>query len=124
MFVSDNVDPRISGIEPEETTEPEPSPEHDPIPAATDPQTAEPAPVPASLLTERPQEVDDLKEIKGVGVVLERKLNAAGIFHFWQIAALTETQIEVLEADMSFPGRIARDNWVDQAKDFAAQLSL
>ena len=62
---------------------------------------------------------DDLKLIKGVGAVLETKLNKAGIFHFWQIAALKKAQIEVLETDMSFPGRVTRDAWKTQAKVFA-----
>lgn len=66
---------------------------------------------------------DDLKMIKGVGAVLEGKLNTAGIFHFWQIAGLKKAQIELLEADMSFPGRIGRDEWVAQAKTFAKQVA-
>lgn len=63
---------------------------------------------------------DDLKLIKGIGAVLEQKLNAAGLFHFWQIAGLTKPQIEVLEADMSFPGRIGRDAWISQAKSLVS----
>ena len=64
-------------------------------------------------------EADDLKLIKGVGKVLEGKLNEAGIFHFWQVAALKGDQIEELEQEMSFPGRITRDDWVSQAAEFA-----
>ena len=64
-------------------------------------------------------EADDLKLIKGVGKVLEGKLNEAGIFHFWQVAALKSGQIEELEQEMSFPGRITRDDWVSQAAEFA-----
>lgn len=64
-------------------------------------------------------EADDLKKIKGVGKVLEGKLNAAGIFHFWQVAGLKPDQIEELENDMSFPGRVGRDDWIAQAKELA-----
>ena len=64
-------------------------------------------------------EADDLKLIKGVGKVLEGKLNDAGIFHFWQVAALKADQITELEEEMSFPGRITRDDWVSQAAEFA-----
>ncbi|MEM1105755.1 MAG: 50S ribosomal protein L21 [Pseudomonadota bacterium] len=64
-------------------------------------------------------EADDLKKIKGVGKVLEGKLNQAGIFHFWQVAALTSDQITDLEEEMSFPGRVERDDWVSQAKAFS-----
>lgn len=62
---------------------------------------------------------DNLKKISGVGPVLEKKLHEAGIYFFWQVAALTPAQIEDLENDMSFPGRITRDEWVKQASDFA-----
>ncbi|MCA8901407.1 MAG: 50S ribosomal protein L21 [Hyphomonas sp.] len=62
---------------------------------------------------------DNLKKISGVGPVLEKKLHEAGIYFFWQVAALTEAQIEDLEQEMSFPGRIERDNWIEQAKEFA-----
>jgi large subunit ribosomal protein L21 len=64
---------------------------------------------------------DDLKKISGVGKVLEGKLNDAGIYHFWQVAALKKAQIEELETEMSFPGRITRDEWVKQAKEFAKE---
>ncbi len=62
---------------------------------------------------------DNLKKISGVGPVLEKKLHEAGIYYFWQVAALTTAQIEELEQEMSFPGRITRDEWVKQAQDFA-----
>ena len=51
--------------------------------------------------------------------MLEGKLNEAGIYHFWQVAALKGDQIEELEQEMSFPGRITRDDWVSQASEFA-----
>lgn len=66
-------------------------------------------------------EADDLKKIKGVGKVLEGKLNDAGIYHFWQVAALKAEQITELEEEMSFPGRIERDDWVAQAADLAKE---
>lgn len=66
-------------------------------------------------------EADDLKKIKGVGKVLEGKLNEAGIFHFWQVAALKADQITELEEEMSFPGRIERDDWVAQAAKLAEE---
>ena len=51
--------------------------------------------------------------------VLEKKLHEAGIYFFWQVAALKEEQITELEEEMSFPGRITRDEWVKQAEEFA-----
>lgn len=66
---------------------------------------------------------DDLKLIKGVGAVLERRLNDAGIFHFWQIAALRKAQMDALEAVLRFPGRMVRDNWKAQARALAKKVT-
>jgi small subunit ribosomal protein S1 len=60
-------------------------------------------------------EADDLKKIKGVGPAFEKKLNEAGIFHFWQIAGLTAEQVAGLEEELSIQGRFERDGWKDQA---------
>ena len=62
-------------------------------------------------------EKDDLKQISGIGPVLEGKLNGAGITTYQQIAALTDDEIERLESDViNFSGRIHRDDWIGQAK--------
>lgn len=64
-----------------------------------------------------PAEKDDLKLINGIGPVLEGKLHGAGITTYQQIAALTDEEIERLEAEViNFSGRIHRDDWVGQAK--------
>ncbi|GAB2569337.1 hypothetical protein [Spirosoma areae] len=64
-------------------------------------------------------EADDLKDIVGVGPFLERKLHSLGIYTFRQVANFTKEDIDkVNELIEFFPGRIERDNWVDQAKDF------
>lgn len=125
LFKTDNVDPRISGIEPE----PDPDPQlgaqtETEADAASDVTFAieappeAPAPVPELLLTERPEEVDDLKEIKGVGRVMEGVLNDKGVYLFHQIANFSDADVAwVNEAIEAFPGRIERDNWVGQAQD-------
>lgn len=66
---------------------------------------------------------DDLKLIKGVGAVLERRLNEAGIFHFWQIADLRKAQMDALETVLRFPGRMTRDNWKAQARALAKRVT-
>ncbi len=66
---------------------------------------------------------DDLTMIKGVGAVLQTKMNQAGIFHFWQLAALTKAQISALETDLNFPGRATREAWKSQAKAFAKSVA-
>ncbi len=66
-------------------------------------------------------EPDDLKKISGVGPVLEKKLNAFGIFHYWQIVGLTKDDIDRIDKELSFKGRIERDNWVEQATKLQAE---
>lgn len=74
----------------------------------------------ASLLLSKPQgAADDLKKISGVGPKLENMLNQTGIFHFAQIARLSQKAIGELDDKLAFKGRIARDNWVEQAKTLA-----
>jgi poly(3-hydroxybutyrate) depolymerase len=76
----------------------------------------------AEVLLARPRGVaDDLTAISGVGPKLQTALNGAGIFHFWQIAALTDEQIAALDSRLDFRGRIARDGWIEQARSLAAQ---
>ena len=61
-------------------------------------------------------EADDLKQITGVGPVLEKKLNDFGIFHYAQIAELKKADIAQIDEALSFKGRIERDEWIKQAK--------
>ncbi|MEM8772582.1 MAG: 50S ribosomal protein L21 [Pseudomonadota bacterium] len=63
---------------------------------------------------------DDLKKLSGVGPVLEKKLNEAGVTSFAQIAAWGPAEIEEFDEKLSFKGRIEREGWVDQAKKLAA----
>ena len=92
--------------------------------AAAAPSTAEAveAERPANLLTEaRGGQADDLKRISGVGPKLEGLLNQNGVFHFDQIAAWNDAEIAYMDDQLSFKGRIARDNWIEQAAGFAAE---
>jgi predicted flap endonuclease-1-like 5' DNA nuclease len=60
---------------------------------------------------------DDLKVIKGIGPFLEEKLNALGIYTFKQISKMSsELEDQVNIAIEFFPGRVKRDQWVDQCK--------
>lgn len=79
--------------------------------------TAKPKNDLASLLLSKPQgAADDLKKISGVGPKLENTLNQTGIFHFAQIARLSQKAIDELDDKLAFKGRVARDKWVEQAK--------
>jgi len=68
-------------------------------------------------------EADDLKKIGGVGPKLEGTLNGLGIFHFWQIAEFTPDNVAWVDGYLSFKGRIDRDDWIGQAKAFAAEAA-
>jgi small subunit ribosomal protein S1 len=77
---------------------------------------------PSNLLTEaRDGKPDDLKKISGVGPKLEELLHKNGVFHFDQIAAWTPEEISYMDDQLSFKGRIERDNWIEQATTFAAE---
>ena len=65
---------------------------------------------------------DDLKEIKGVGIFTEKKLNALGIYTFAQIARFSEEDQNLVSAAIEFPsGRIAHDEWVPQARELESR---
>ena len=49
-----------------------------------------------------------------------KKLNEHGVFHYWQIAAMTTAEAAKLDADLKFNGRVARDKWSDQARALMA----
>jgi small subunit ribosomal protein S2 len=59
---------------------------------------------------------DDLAKLNGVGPQLVKKLNDAGVFHYWQIAAMTAGDVEKIDGDLKLNGRIVRDGWVEQAR--------
>ena len=62
---------------------------------------------------------DDLTKISGVGPVIVGKLEALGITTFQQVADFTAQDIERVEGELNFKGRIERDEWVKQATEFA-----
>ena len=53
-----------------------------------------------------------------------RKLNAHGITTFAQIAAWKKADIIAVEKYLEFDGRIAREDWIGQAKQFAKGIGL
>lgn len=73
-------------------------------------------PVYGIIYKETPDEVDDLKRIKGVAKVLEGKLNDIGVYHFKQVAVWTDAACAEFSKLLTFKDRIYRDNWIEQAK--------
>jgi predicted flap endonuclease-1-like 5' DNA nuclease len=99
-------------------------------PAMAAPLMSAPAePMPAVVAARRPEALaaarggrpDDLKQIKGVGPVLETLLHSLGFYHFDQIAAWTAEEVAWVDDNLEgFKGRVSRDEWVAQAKILAA----
>ena len=72
------------------------------------------------LLTAPRGAPDDLAKLQGVGPQIVKKLNEAGVFHYWQVAAMTPEDVAKLDAELKFNGRIERDGWVSQARSLLA----
>lgn len=100
---------------------PTPEPERPEPPAAV--PVEEPAPAPAAEAQPTPEQApapeakaDNLQLIKGLGPKLAGLLNGLGVASFQQIADWTEADIAAIDPQLgAFQGRIARDNFVDQA---------
>ena len=76
---------------------------------------------PVGLDAPRAGGADDLKTILGIGPANEKKLNELGVYHYDQIAAWERPQIRWVGAYLAFPGRIERENWVEQARALVAE---
>ena len=63
---------------------------------------------------------DDFAKLQGVGPQIVKKLNDGGIFHYWQIAAMSDADAGKVDADLKLGGRIGRDGWVNQARSLLA----
>ncbi|MGB1009752.1 MAG: hypothetical protein ACPGVP_08530, partial [Thiolinea sp.] len=75
---------------------------------------------PAGLNKPHNGKADDLKQIKGIGPVIEQTLNTEGIYHFQQIADFSSDNVRWVNKTTSFPGRIEREDWIGQAKALAS----
>jgi predicted flap endonuclease-1-like 5' DNA nuclease len=118
----------VAEPEPSAVSVPEAAPEPpvvEPISTASEPPVVEPvAIIPEAALPVEPnpailpvaESPDDLKLITGIGPALEKKLRACGITTYRQLAALSDADIERVEAIIKSFGRIRRDDWIGQAK--------
>ncbi len=68
------------------------------------------------LLTAPRGAPDDLSKLTGVGPELVTKLNEAGLFHYWQFAAMSPADEAAVDAQLKLSGRISRDGWTTQAR--------
>ncbi len=68
-----------------------------------------------------PEFTDDLKRISGVAEVLEKKLNDLGVYTYKQVMDWDDTAVEAFSELLAFKDRIARENWVGQARRLHAE---
>ncbi len=67
------------------------------------------------------ENANDLKRISGVGPKIEGILNELGIYRFDQIAGWTRENIEWVDEQLKFKGRIDREGWIEQAKKLQSE---
>ena len=69
------------------------------------------------LLKEPKGDGDDISLLSGVGPALEKKLHSYGIFHFWQVAAMSTDDVQKMDEELKLGGRVEREEWLDQAQE-------
>jgi len=89
--------------------------------AATAVDATDPAPVVQSGQLSRSKigataQADDLKRIRGIGILIEKKLHGLGITTYQQVANWTRDDVERVNRALTFQGRIERENWIEQAR--------
>jgi predicted flap endonuclease-1-like 5' DNA nuclease len=115
--------PTSPTAEPEAVEPPAPALTMDEIPTIEIDQATAAAQVAERFGGGDPIRHDDLKLIRGVGPVMERLLNEMNVRTFEQVASFTGEDVAVVSAALeAFPDRIVRDDWVGQAKAFAARI--
>ncbi len=62
---------------------------------------------------------DNLKRIRGIGELIERKLYDMGYVTYAAIANWTEHDVRHVSQALDFRGRIERENWIEQARILA-----
>lgn len=63
---------------------------------------------------------DDLKRIRGIGVLIEKRLRAMGYGSYEQVGSWTQSDVDRVSQQLDFRGRIERENWIEQARILAA----
>lgn len=64
---------------------------------------------------------DDLTRLTGIGPTLAGRLAEVGVRTFADIASWTDQDMERVDRELELRGRAVRENWVEQARQFAAQ---
>lgn len=59
---------------------------------------------------------DDLKRIRGISLLIEKRLRAMGHATYEDIASWTQADIDRVSQQLDFRGRIEKESWVQQAR--------
>jgi predicted flap endonuclease-1-like 5' DNA nuclease len=73
------------------------------------------------LFTSPPDQRDNLQQIKGIGPVMERKLNELGIYTLAQVMSWNSAAVEEVSRRLGVTGRIQRENWIEQARQLGSR---
>jgi large subunit ribosomal protein L21 len=65
-------------------------------------------------------DTSNLSLIAGIGPTIEKKLRAAGVQTWDEIAAWTADDVAKWDAELALRGRATREEWVEQARDLLA----
>ncbi|MGB8313419.1 MAG: 50S ribosomal protein L21 [Aestuariivirga sp.] len=74
----------------------------------------------APLATPVAGTADDISLIGGIGPKILKGLTDMGITTFAQIAGWTKADVERIETELKQKGRVAREEWIEQAKELMA----
>jgi large subunit ribosomal protein L21 len=78
------------------------------------------AAAPKAAASKAAAKADDISLIGGIGPKILKALNDMGITTLAQVAAWTPADVERIEADLKQKGRVAREEWIEQAKELLA----
>ncbi|NJM31487.1 MAG: 50S ribosomal protein L21 [Rhizobiales bacterium] len=78
------------------------------------------APAEAQTLASASPIADDISLIGGIGPKILKGLNDMGVTTLTQIAAWTPDDVERVETELKQKGRVAREEWIEQAKELLA----
>jgi predicted flap endonuclease-1-like 5' DNA nuclease len=65
---------------------------------------------------------DDLTNVIGILPIIETALNRLGLYHFDQIADLSDENVGFIEVHLGIAGRVAREHWREQARELGTAV--
>ena len=68
--------------------------------------------------------VDDLKRIRGIGVLIERRLNSLGVTQYAQMANWSAPDVEKVSQALDFKGRIERETLRSSRREFWPRAAI